>query len=124
MNARPLNQLSNMPNVSNALNGWMSKMLLMRTVQSIDDYGVVTNTEIPFSFIGAVQPLSPEQIELKPEGQRSWQWLQIHMKTPITLTLVTNDRVTINGRIYKIMAEKDYTNNGYIEYHAIYEYQP
>ena len=74
--------------------------------------------------MGAVQPLSPNKIELKPEGQRSWEWLQIHMKTPITQTLDTNDQVVMNGRIYKIMAQNDYSQNGYIEYHAIYDYQP
>ena len=124
MNARPLNFMSGMPNVSSALNGWMRQMTLNRVVQSVSNFGDVSTTELPFSFMGAVQPLSPQELELKPEGLRSWEWLQIHMKTPITLTLSTNDLITINGRIFKIMAKKDYSQNGYIEYHAIYDYQP
>lgn len=124
MNTRPLNFMSGMPNVSGALNGWMRQMTLNRIVQSVSNFGDVTNTEIPFRFMGTIQPLSPNKIELKPEGQRSWEWLQIHMKTPITQTLDTNDLIVINGRIYKVMAQNDYTLNGYIEYHAIYDYQP
>ena len=123
MSAKPLNHGSGMPNVSAALNGWMKRITLQKRTQSVDTYGDVTFTNVDFSFMGTIQPLSPKQIELKPEGQRAWTWLQIHMQTG-SFKLNVNDQIVINGTIYKVMALKDYSQSGYIEYHAVYEFQP
>lgn len=123
MTARPLNFGSGMPNVSAALNGWMKAITIQKRTQSVDTYGDVTYTNVDFTFMGTVQPLSPKQIELKPEGQRAWTWLQIHMQTG-NFGLNVNDQIVINGVIFKVMALKDYSQSGYIEYHAVYEYQP
>jgi hypothetical protein len=123
MTARPLNFGSGMPNVSGALNGWMKSITLQKRTQVIDTYGDVTYTNVDFSFMGTIQPLSPKQIEQKPEGQRAWTWLQIHMQTP-GYRLNVNDQIIINGEIYKVMALRDYSQSGYIEYHAVKDYQP
>ena len=123
MTARPLNFGSGMPNVSAALNGWMKSITLQKRTQSVDTYGDVTFTNVDFTFVGTVQPLSPKQIELKPEGQRAWTWLQIHMQAG-RFRLNVNDQIVINGVIFKVMALKDYSQSGYIEYHCVYEYQP
>lgn len=123
MTARPLNFGSGMPNVSAALNGWQRAITLQKRTQIVDGYGGITFTLVNFTFMGTVQPLQAKQIELKPEGQRSWTWLQIHIQQP-GFSLTTNDEILINGTIFKVMGQKDYTENGYIEYHCAYEYQP
>lgn len=123
MSARPLNFDSGMPQVSSALNGWTKKITLQKITQTVDNFGLVTSTPVAFSFMGTVQPLSPKQLELKPEGQRSWTWLQIHVYSSI-FDLDDNDEIVINGKIFKIMGKKDYSQSGYIEYHATYDYQP
>lgn len=123
MSRAPLNIGSGMPNVSSALNGWARQITLQKRTQTVDDTGLVGYADVDFTFRGTVQPLSPKQIELKPEGQRAWTWLQIHIYAG-TFRLNVNDQILINHVIYKIMALKDYSQSGYIEYHAVFEYQP
>ncbi|MBZ5673707.1 MAG: hypothetical protein LAP61_05615 [Acidobacteriia bacterium] len=115
--ALPLNKISGMPRVGAAFAGWQNKIELLKRSQTVVD-GLVQSIDSPFSFTGVMQPLSPNQIELKPEGQRAFEWLQIHC-TSGPLNLDPNDRIFFNEKLYKIMAQNDYSLNGYIEYHAI-----
>ena len=122
MPAKPLNQLSGMPQVGNVLNGWTVKITLQVLTQTIVD-GFPVDTPRSVTFDGTVQPFSPQQLKLIPEGQRAWQWLQIHCKTgPNTLELSPGDKIVYNGTRYKVMAQNDYSLNGYIEYHLIQDF--
>jgi len=122
MSAKPLNLLSGMPQLGGALAGWQKPLSLKKRVQRVEN-GLVVYCDSVLGFRGAVQPLSPESIALKPEGQRSWKWLQIHCQNG-TLALATDDQIVFNGQEFKIMAVLDYILNGYVEYHAVAEYQP
>ncbi len=113
---------SGMPQIRAALGGWTRRMTLVKICQDVEN-GLVIDVEKPFTFRGTIQPLSPREINLKPEGQRSWEWLQIHCLTNDASVLKPNDRVYINKQLYKIMGQNDYSLNGYIEYHAIKDYQ-
>lgn len=112
---------SGMPQISAAFAGWTSRITLIKRVESVVD-GFVQNTDTNISFYGTIQPLSPREIELKPEGQRSFTWLQIHCRAQ-ALTLIPHDRITYQGKWYKVMAIKDYSLNGYVEYHLCQDFQ-
>jgi hypothetical protein len=107
--------------MSAAFAGWFSPITLTVITQTINA-GLVTDTESTVTFQGVIQPLSPEQIQLKPEAQRSFQWLQIHCKTGGG-TLNTNDRIIYGAKTFKVMAPLDYSLNGFLEYHAIEDYE-
>lgn len=115
-----LNQINNMPNMSGTLNGWMNTITLVIISQTVVN-GIPTNTQTTATYRGVVQPLSPEQVNLKPEGQRSWEWLQIHVQLG-GRALKNDDRIIYNDKKFKVMARKDYTLNGYIEYHIVEDY--
>jgi hypothetical protein len=119
--ARPLDEISNMPQMSAAFSGWMSKITLRIITQSVVD-GLVEEDERSITFQGTIQPLSPQKTMLKPEGQRSWKWLQIHCLQG-SLNLRTNDRIVYNNEIFKVMDILDYSLNNYVEYHAVKDYQ-
>lgn len=119
--ARPLNQISGMPKMGAAFRGWMATVTLKKIIQTVID-GMVIDTETLISFKGVVQPLDPEQINLKPEGQRSFEWLQINCFSGSN-NLTTNDRIVYNSIPYKVMGVFDYTQNNYIEYHAVRDYE-
>lgn len=119
---KTLNQISGMPQMAAAFAGWMKAITLVRIVQTVDASGFVTNTSTTIKYNGTIQPLDPEQIKLKPDGQRSWQWLQIHAFAG-SLNLVTNDRIVFNGVKYKVMNIYDYSLNNFIEYHLIQDYE-
>ncbi len=110
-----------MPQMKAAFSGWTKPITLKVITQTVVD-GFIQDASRDFSFVGTIQPLSPNQIMLKPEGQRAWEWLQIHC-TASSVGLSPNDRIEYSGRTFKIMAQKDYSLNNFVEYHAVADYQ-
>ena len=80
---------SGMPQMDSTLIGWEVPLTLIRVIQGVNE-GELTTTEQTFNFLGVWQPLSSERLELKPEGQRSWEWVWIHAKAS-QLNLETAD---------------------------------
>lgn len=113
---------SGMPQMGRAFAGWTQKITLVRRRQVVADNGFVTDQDFPLSFEGTIQPLTPRQIALKPEGQRSWTWLQVHCLAS-ELDLKNNDRVIWNGDVYKVMGLLPYQLNNFIEYHLCRDFQ-
>lgn len=124
MSPTPLNQYSGMPQISGVLDGWKKPITLMKIMQNVVN-GIPVDVPQAINFEGTIQPLSPKLLSLKPEGQRGFAWLQIHAVSG-SLNLNDNDRIQIpvyDNKIYKVMGVLDYSLNGYIEYHAIEDYQ-
>lgn len=118
-----ISQLTMMPQMRAAFAGWFSNITLLIIEQFVDpETGLVSAIERKHCFKGTVQPLDPEKIKLKPEGQQSWQWLQIHCFSG-ALNLKTNDRIIYNCVRYKVMAIYDYSLNNFIEYNLIQDYE-
>ena len=110
-----------MPNMRNTLSGWEVPLNLVKVTQKIVD-GEAKKSEEFIRFMGVWQPLRDEELQFKPEGQRSWEWIWIHAKSG-TLNLQTQDKVIFNNKRYKIMNVKDYSLNGFIEYHLVRDYE-
>lgn len=111
----PLNQvLGNVPNVSGALLSWFQPMRFDLIVKTTEAFQVVETTT-PINFRGVIQPLTDRQLSLRPEGQRAWSWFQLH-STP-NLKLEVDDVVIYLGVQTRVMALKDYSLYGYVEYH-------
>lgn len=119
-NYNPLANLTNMPNMAGTLSGWQVPLQLIKRKQSVKD-GDVSFEDETINFMGVWQPLRDEQLISKPEGQRSWEWIWIHAVAG-TLNLNTADKVTFNNKRYKVMAIKDYSLNGFIEYQLVRDY--
>lgn len=118
---RLLNQNSGtMPDVSGAILSWFQKMdFAIITKENINFQTVETSTDV--STQGVWQPLSPQQLMMKPEGQRQWKWFQVHALPGLNLR--PDDRLVYLGTKYRVMAVLDYKLNGYMEYHVIDDYQ-
>lgn len=112
---------SGMPNMASTLNGWEVPLSLVKIIQSVSEGDLVT-TEKEINFMGVWQPLRDEQLELKPEGQRSWEWIWIHAKAS-QLNIETADKVIFNNKRYKVVDKKDYSLNGFVEYHLCKDYE-
>ena len=120
--SRSLNQISSAPQISPDFSGWGSSLLLVQITQQIID-GLVQDIIHQTPFHGVVQPLSPKQLMLKPEGERAWAWLQIHIQANSPVKLNVNDRIMYNCCKYKVMARLDYSANNYIELHVVQDFQ-
>ena len=119
---RTLSQINfNFPQMSSTLTGWEVPLTLVKITQSIVE-GDSVKTETEINFMGVWQPLRDEQLQFKPEGQRSWEWVWIHAKSG-TLNLKTQDKILFNSKRYKVMSVKDYSLNGFIEYELVRDYE-
>lgn len=116
-----LSSLSNMPQMDTTLQGWEVPLTLEKIYQDIVE-GDKTETKELINFKGVWQPFSMEQLALLPEGQRSWSHYWVHIKAS-TVNLDTADKIIFQGKRYKIIERKDYTLNGFIEYHVIEDYE-
>jgi len=110
-----------MPNMANTLTGWEVPLSLVKITQSIKA-GDVVKKQQKIDFLGVWQPLRDEELQFKPENQRSWSWYWIHAKSG-TLNLQTQDKIIFQDKRYKVMAVKDYSLNGFIEYQVIRDYE-
>lgn len=120
MVAKPLNLLSGMPNVSAALRGWTMPITMKRITQILVN-GFTQDIFENINFDGVIQPLNPSAVALKPEGERTWNWLQVHCFSGAPNIGLT-DLVEYNGVRYKVMAQNDYTLNGFVEYHIVQDF--
>ena len=110
-----------LPRPQLGINMWSQGARAKVIRQVVDVYGNVDNVTFFFNFDGVIQPLKPEEIKVKEEAQWSWDWYWFHTLQNVQLT--TNDRVFYKGVEYKIMAVKDYSDYGHIEYHCIKDWQ-
>ena len=117
-----INMINGMlPNVSDTLTGWEVDIYAVFVKQSMID-GEIINQDIIKKISGTLQPLKAEEVDLKPEGQRAWQWYDIHVKS-VYPVLRVEQKIKVNNTDYKIMAVKDYSLYGYVEYHVVRNYE-
>lgn len=117
---KPLNtQAGTVPDVSGAMTDWFQPMVFTRVLkETIGFQDVETPTAVDFR--GVIQPLSDRQLQLKPEGQRSWTWLMLHSDP--SLTLNTDEVVTYLGVQTRVMARQDFSLYGYILYSLVQDW--
>jgi hypothetical protein len=66
------------------------------------------------------QVLTDKKLMMKPEGQQAWDWFMVHSQPQLNLEV---DNVIIyRSKQYRVMAKKDYSLYGYIEYHLVDDY--
>lgn len=111
----------NLPQMQSAIAGWEVNIYANYITQEMVDGEVVENSHTE-KIVGVRQPLKPEEVELKPEGQRAWSWYWLHVDSKYK-PLKYEQEVTIKGETYRVMAVKDYSLDGFYEYHVVKGYQ-
>lgn len=117
----PLSELnSNLPNMATTLEGWFQKIIVgLITKTIVNNRTVETSTD--YETRGVKQPFSPEQLEIKPEGERSWKWFMLHCQP--SLQLQTDDIVTIKGQCYRVNDKLGFDEYGYLQYELVDDYK-
>jgi hypothetical protein len=108
-----------LPFVGDAMQGWWQPMTFELIGKTILDHAVI-ETKTRINFRGVRQPLSPQQLAIKPEGQRAWKWQMIHAEP--SLQLKNDDVIYYNGVRYRVMNRSDYTEYGYMYYEIVQDY--
>lgn len=106
---------SSLPNMSGTLKSWFLNITFEIVERKI---GMSADPEITvvqtINTRGVVRPPSDKELKLLPEGAWAWEWLQIHCLPDVELN--TNQFVRYDGKLYKVMAKKDWRKYGYMRY--------
>lgn len=101
------------------MRAWFQKLSLVRVIKQIVDFEE-KEVEQPFTTSGMISPLSGRQLEMKPEGQRAWEWLQLNCENG--LELKPDEIVKYRGTKYRITGNKNYSAYGYSYYEMVNDY--
>lgn len=106
----------NLPNVSDVITGWFLNVTfeIVEKVMVGADYIEDWETKEVINTRGVVQPPSPKDLKLLPEGAWAWEWLTIHCLPNVQFEV--NQYIRYDGKIYKIMSKKDWAKYGYVKY--------
>jgi len=108
-----------LPQMGGALSNWQQLMTFTTVAKTIVNSKVV-ETKTDINFRGVWQPMSPQDLMMKPSGQRSWKWYTCHALPEVQLN--PDEIITYNSESYRIMKKSDYKEYGYIEYHLVQDY--
>lgn len=117
---REVGALSAVPNAGPSMRAWFQRITLVKVRKQIIDFEEKEVRE-PFTTSGVIQPLSTRELEMKPEGQRAWEWQMLHCETG--LTLIPDEIVEYNGVKYRVMGQKGYAAYGYLYYELVNDYR-
>lgn len=115
------NQNSNLPNVSDVIVDWFLDItfdVIERVMQGAD---YVENKVATIRTKGVVQPPKPKELELLPEGTWNWEWLTVHCLPDCEIQ--PNQFIKYDGKLYKVMSQKDWSKYGYIKYTILEAYR-
>lgn len=116
-----LNQnIGTLPQMQSELADWFQPIVATRIIKIQNQYETIERG-VPINFVGVIQPLDPRKLMIKPEGQREWKPFRIHCYP--TVKFENDDVIVVGAMRLRIMAELDYSAYGYMEYHALQDYQ-
>ncbi len=71
--------------------------------------------------MGAIQPFTNRMLEMKSEGERTWNWVMLHTTADINLNV--GEKFTIGPTPYRVMGQKGFSDYGFIYYELIEDYR-
>lgn len=118
-NLKLQNNVGGLPDVSRAVMELLQPVTVdVVTQQLINGYYQPISTAIATQ--ASIQPMKQE-LAIKMEGERNWQWSMIHILPNVDLQ--NNDFITLFGICYKVMARENWFQFGYIMYHVVEAFQ-
>lgn len=107
------------PNVSGAMRSYYQQMTFVPVEKTISGFQVIENAE-PIDLIGVIQPFTPRQLLLKPEGQRAWTWFTLHAEPSVVLQV--DSCIEYLGKQYRIMSRANFSIYGYVVYEMVQDW--
>ena len=106
----------NLPNVSDVIVDWFINVTfeVVEKVMVGADYIEDWQTKEVINTRGVVQPPSPKDLKLLPEGAWAWEWLTVHVLPNVQFKV--NQYIRYDNKVYKIMSKKDWSKYGYVKY--------
>ncbi len=118
---KPLKLAQNgLPQLDIALDGVVYPLTAVRICKSLVD-GFLQEIETKTETKGVIQPLSAQEVAIKPEGQRTWKWMDLYCHTDLLMN--PDDIVAIDGVRYRVMAVYEYRHYGFMHYELAQNYE-
>jgi hypothetical protein len=121
----PLNvRTGTIPNLGGALKSWYQPMVFTKIVKTTVAFQL-EETPTNINFRGLVEPLSGRRLDMKPEGQRSWNWIKVIAEgspSASLLSLNIDEVISFLGTQYRVMAKRNYSLYGFIEFELAEDY--
>lgn len=108
------------PQSSGTITGWFQNLLLKKVTKKLVDRQTV-EVLVDFACRGVIQPFGPQELKIKPEGQRAWNWQMLHT-TPDT-DLKDDEIFRIKDVDYRVVSRQDWTAYGFIKYELLEAYR-
>lgn len=110
-----------LPSMRGTVIGWFKPLKIGVVQTSIADEGPedgqVQEVLRWIETSGVLQPGSPENLSVQPEGERSWENAVLHVFPQ--LNVPTGTKLQIAGMKFEVMARWDYSVNGYVKYELV-----
>lgn len=117
---KSLNDANDLPDVSAGVQMFFQNIKI-DLVRKHNDDGYVKEKKTCILTQGVRQTFTPRQLEMKPEGQRTWKWSKLHMVPEPRLSL--DDILKIRGIKYRVMTSDDHAEYGVISYDLKEDYE-
>ncbi|MCX5794954.1 MAG: hypothetical protein NTY77_05630 [Elusimicrobia bacterium] len=102
-----------LPDMSPALAGLTDQATFKVTGKVAQDHVSVETESDPVPFQGAMFPMKPQQVEYKPEGQRSWRWEVLVSSTRLKVDYIVTDD---EGVQFRVAAFANWRKAGFYQY--------
>ena len=116
---RDIGDVSTVPNAGASMRAWFQRLTLYKVKKQLIDFQTVESRQ-PFTTAGVIQPFTNRQLEMKPEGQRAWDWQMLHCENG--LVLIPDEIVEYKGTRYRVEGQKNYAAYGYLYYELVNDY--
>lgn len=108
-----------LPNVQAAMLNWFQKVTFILIEKSVVNSQLV-EVETPIIFQGVVESISGQDLLMKPEGQRQWNWQNVWAYPDLVLSI--DDILSYQGIRYRVMKKNDWAAYGYLQYDLVEDY--
>lgn len=100
-----------MPNMVTALHGFEDTMQFTVVRKTVVEGDIVEDSRVKPTlwFEGAIQPLHPKELLVKPEGERKWKWLSLFTDMDLS---VDDQVIDTMGNKYRVMSVGDWETAG------------
>lgn len=103
------------PSMKDAFSGTSRRIKFARLRKTAVDYEVSESKAEVDWFYGNIQPLPPQRLIIKSEGQRQWKWWTIWSSAELHLDDLIKDN---RGKEYRVMENSDWGQAGFFGYEA------
>jgi hypothetical protein len=109
-----------LPQVGEVLTSWFQPLTFEVITKTVVNYEV-QETRQTITTQGVRQPMSAQQLAIRPEGQRAWKWETIHCLPDVKLRV--DDIIIFDGVKYRVAERWNWAEYGFCEYHICQAYE-